>query len=565
MPGRIPENFVRSLLDRADITEYLGTELKLTKKGQDHWACCPFHQEKTPSFKVSSERQNYYCFGCKASGNIIGYIMDRNNLDFVAAIETLAAHYGLEVPREGGDFKRPDEDIYKMLTRATECFASWLKAKAGQPARDYLKERGVKPKSTSQFALGFAPPSWDSLLKKLGGSDEQRDLLLKAGLIRRSDSGTFYDMFRGRLMFPIRDLRGRVIGFGARALGDEQPKYLNSPETPVFLKARELYGLHEARQAERRIEMLVLVEGYTDVVTLHQAGITNAVATLGTAANEQHFETLFRYTDELVCCFDGDSAGRSAAQAAMLQAIPGLKTSKKLRFAFLPDGEDPDSLVSAHGADALRQRLSSSQVFSDYFFSAFEQGLNLHTMEDRATLSRLASPHIERLPKGTLKELMRAQLAEKVGAPSAPPVPSVTQHPATRSAQRPARRNKVQALRQRMLGILIKYPRFLANLDESLQQALSTERGDGLSALVAYLQKNHNAELAEVRGFFHNSEHGAAIQEAASAKFALDGDPLFNEFEVGARKIATHIARDEAKRALRERLRTTSSDGDASV
>ena len=558
MPGRIPENFIRSLLDRADIVEYVGAGLKLTKKGSDHWACCPFHQEKTPSFKVSSDRQNYYCFGCKASGNLLGFIMARDNVEYVEAIETLAAHYGLEVPREGGDVKRPDKGVYEILTQASDCFQSWLKdGKAGQEARTYLKTRGLTEDSIARFKLGYSPPGWDNLLKRLGTSPEQLEQLQKAGLVRRGDSGNLYDMFRGRLMFPIRDVRGRVIGFGARAFGDDQPKYLNSPETPVFHKASELYGLHEARQATRRIEELILVEGYTDVLTLHQAGLTNSVATLGTAANQQHFEILFRYTDELVCCFDGDTAGRSAARAAMLQAIPSMKASKKLRFAFLPEGEDPDSLVANQGPDSLRRRLSGAQIFSDYFFSELERGLDLDILEDKVRLSQLARPEVERLPKGTLQDLMRSRLDEKTGESLGPRTirserASLIQDPHGRASRA---RDPKMALRQRILSILVHYPKFFSGLEESYQQVLASGESDSLAALAAYLQHSDAADAATIHGFFSGSEHDQSIRQAAETQLVLEGGLLVEELEDGARKLSMIQERENQKQLMRERLR----------
>ena len=558
MPGRIPENFIRSLLDRADIVEYVGAGLKLTKKGSDHWACCPFHQEKTPSFKVSSDRQNYYCFGCKASGNLLGFIMARDNVEYVEAIETLAAHYGLEVPREGGDVKRPDKGLYDILGEACDCFQAWLKeGDAGQEARTYLKARGFMEDSIDKFKLGYSRPGWDNLLKRLGQSPEKLEKLQKAGLVRRGDSGNLYDMFRGRLMFPIRDIRGRVIGFGARAFGDDQPKYLNSPETPVFHKARELYGLHEARQATRRIDELILVEGYTDVLTLHQAGITNSVATLGTAANEQHFETLFKLADELVCCFDGDSAGRSAARAAMLQAIPSLKPSAKLRFAFLPEGEDPDSLVANQGPDSLRRRLSGAQVFSDYFFNELEQGLDLATLEDKVRLSQLAGPEIERLPKGTMKELMRSRLDEITGESLGPRVTSGEQASSTQGASRrfTKARDPKAALRQRILSILVHYPKFFSGLEESYQQVLASGESDSLAALAAYLQHSDAADAATIHGFFSGTEHDRSIRLAAETHLVLEGGLLVEELEDGARKLSMIQERENQKQLMRERLR----------
>lgn len=558
MSGRIPEDFIRSLLDRADIVEYIGAQLKLKKKGKDYWACCPFHQEKTPSFSVSSQRQAYHCFGCKAGGNVIGFIMARDNVDYVAAIETLAAHYSMEVPREGGTRERPDQGVYDILAEAASCFVTWLQdAKKGATARDYLQSRGVNKDTIERFSLGFVPEGWDNLLAKLGTNEARLELLHKAGLVRRRDSDQgLYDMFRGRLMFPIRDARGRIIGFGGRTLGSDEPKYINSPQTPVFHKARELYGLFEARQASRRIESFVLVEGYTDVLALHQAGVTNGVATLGTAVGEQHFRTLFRQADEVACCFDGDTAGRAAARAAMLQSIPTLAVNKRLKFAFLPDGEDPDSLVSTQGADAFNKRLSTADLFSEYFFEEMRAGLDLAALEDQARLKHLAEPEIERLPATPLKELMRTRLAELTGAAVRALAPVAQARAYRGEYPNGGKRSPVDLLRQRMLSILVHHPSFFAGLEEAHREALMAGNDDSLAVLGDYLNKNRSADAATIYGFFLGSEHEQAIQAAASKKFDLASDMLAAELAEGTSRLVELRARETRRQALGQRLRS---------
>ncbi len=560
MSGRIPETFIRSLLDRADIVEYIGAGLKLTKKGKDYWACCPFHQEKTPSFSVSSERQAYHCFGCKAGGNVIGFIMARNNVDYVGAIETLAAHYSMEVPREGGGRERPDQGIYDILAEAASCFVTWLQdADKGTKAREYLEHRRLKKETIEHFSLGFVPPGWDNLLAKLGTDEARRELLHKAGLARRRDSDNgLYDMFRGRLMFPIRDVRGRIIGFGGRTLGGDEPKYINSPQTPVFHKARELYGLFEARQASRRIESFVLVEGYTDVIALHQAGITNGVATLGTAVGEPHFRALFRYADEIACCFDGDTAGRSAARAAMLQSIPALAVNKRLKFAFLPEGEDPDSLVSTQGARAFNKRLSTADLFSEYFFEEMHAGLNLAALEDQARLKHLAEPEIERLPATPLKELMRTRLAELTGTTArASHMPATEARRYQPDEPTGTKRDPISLLRQRILSILIHHPSLFASLKEDHRAALIAGSTDSLAALGEYLNKNKSADAATIYGFFLSSEHERALKAAAAKQFDLASDLLVAELTEGTSRLVELQARESRRHALGQRLRAT--------
>jgi len=325
MAGRIPQSFIDELLARTDIVEVVGSRVQLKKGGREWKAPCPFHNEKTPSFWVSPDKQFYHCFGCGAHGTALGFLMEHDKLPFPDAVEELASRLGLEVPREDdgrGPRERPGEDLYSLLSQVTQFYRDALKD--SKAARDYLKRRGLNSETCVQFAIGYAPDAWDSVLKRFGGAEERVRRLLDTGLIiERSGSreAGHYDRFRDRLMFPIRDIRGRTVGFGGRIIGEGEPKYLNSPETPLFHKGRELYGLYEARQALRQVDRLLLVEGYMDVVRLAQAGIHYAVATLGTATTPEHLNRLFRVTNEVVFCFDGDRAGRSAAWRALENAL----------------------------------------------------------------------------------------------------------------------------------------------------------------------------------------------------------------------------------------------------
>ncbi len=376
MAGLIPQSFIDDLLNRTDIVEVVSSRIQLKKAGKNYTARCPFHNEKTPSFSVSPDKQFYYCFGCGAGGNALGFVMDHDHLDFPQAVEDLARRAGMEVPREerGGRSKprQPtDSPLYPLLAAAADYYRQALK---GHPSRkaavEYLKGRGLTGVIARDFGLGFAPPGWDNLLKHLGGDALQQKALIDAGLlIENADSGKRYDRFRDRVMFPIRDSRGRVIAFGGRVLGDDKPKYLNSPETPVFHKGQELYGLYEARQANRDLDEILVVEGYMDVIALAQSGLRNAVATLGTATSEEHLKRLFRLVPSVVFCFDGDNAGRKAAWRALEATLPNLQDGRRARFLFLPEGEDPDTLVRAEGVDAFRARLQQqAQPLADYFF-----------------------------------------------------------------------------------------------------------------------------------------------------------------------------------------------------
>ncbi|MCW8194954.1 DNA primase [Proteobacteria bacterium 005FR1] len=426
MTGRIPQSFIDDLLDRIDIVELVDARVKLKKSGKNYSACCPFHDEKTPSFTVTQDKQFYYCFGCGASGNAIGFIMDYDRLAFPEAVEQLAKLAGLEIPREQRVVSKEEvarekdrKTIYGLLESAGDFFRQALRSHpARQRAVTYLQNRGLSGEIARDFGIGFAPPGWDNLLQALGQNLEDRRLLIDSGmLINRDDNHKLYDRFRERIMFPIRDVRGRVIGFGGRVLGNDKPKYLNSPESPVFHKGEELYGLYEARQANSQLKRLLVVEGYMDVVAMAQFGITYAVATLGTACREDHLHKAFKYTQEVVFCFDGDQAGRTAARRALEASLPVMTDGRQVRFLFLPEGEDPDTLVRQIGAKKFSGLIDHALHLEEFFFDVLTEDLDVRSMEGRARLSKLAAPMINRLPKGVFRELMFDNLAKRTGLP----------------------------------------------------------------------------------------------------------------------------------------------------
>ncbi|GIZ12708.1 DNA primase [Pseudomonas sp. NCCP-436] len=423
MAGLIPQSFIDDLLNRTDIVDVVSSRIQLKKTGKNYSACCPFHKEKTPSFTVSPDKQFYYCFGCGAGGNALGFVMDYDQLEFPQAIEELAKRAGMEVPREesgrGHKPRQPvDSPLYPLLNAAAEHYRQALR---NHPQRkyavDYLKRRGLSGEIARDFGLGFAPPGWDNLLKQLGTDALQQKVMIDAGLlIENAETGRRYDRFRDRIMFPIRDSRGRVIAFGGRVLGDDKPKYLNSPETPVFHKGQELYGLYEARKFNRDLDEIMVVEGYMDVIALAQQGLRNAVATLGTATSEEHLKRLFRIVPSVLFCFDGDAAGRNAAWRALEATLPNLQDGRRARFLFLPEGEDPDTLVRAEGTDAFRARISQhAQPLADYFFQQLCEEADPSSLEGKAHLVTLASPLIEKIPGANLRALMRQRLSEITG------------------------------------------------------------------------------------------------------------------------------------------------------
>ncbi|SHH94945.1 DNA primase [Ferrimonas marina] len=428
--GRIARDFIDQLLSRVDIVELIDGRVKLKKAGKNYHACCPFHNEKTPSFTVSQDKQFYHCFGCGAHGNAIDFIMEYDRLEFPDAIEDLASTVGMEVVREAStpnsqsprtSAPRPkggSDDHYSLMQWAARYYQQQLRQHdEKERVIDYIKGRGLDGETVQKFGIGFAPPGWDALMSQKKGDNRAVHLLAECGmLIEKEGTGRKYDRFRDRLMFPIQDRRGRVIAFGGRVLGDGTPKYLNSPETPIFHKSHELYGLYQVRQAHRSPERVLVVEGYMDVVALAQNGIDYAVASLGTSTTAEHIQLLMRTAgSEVVCCYDGDRAGREAAWRALETALPMLKSGKALKFMFLPDGEDPDSLVRQEGKDAFEQRIAEAMPLSDYLFNHQLESADLSSDEGKSRFISGIKPLIEQIADDVLKETLLQRLETELG------------------------------------------------------------------------------------------------------------------------------------------------------
>jgi DNA primase len=416
MSGRIPREFIDELLVRVDIVDLIDSHVPLKKTGNNFVARCPFHVEKTPSFSVNRNKQFFHCFGCGASGNAISFLMDFGHLDFIEAVEDLAGFVGVEVPRESVEYQQGQkkEDLnglYLLTEQVTAFYVEQLRtSEAGKRAVEYLKARGVSGDCATDFMIGYAPDEWQVLSARFNPK-----LLLETGLLASNDAGQSYDRFRGRIMFPIRDKRSRIVGFGGRVLDDSLPKYLNSPETPLFHKGKEVYGLYELLEKNAKPQRILIVEGYMDVIALAQFGIHYAVAALGTAASQAHLDLLFRFTSELVFCFDGDKAGREAAWRAMEPAFSSLKEGRQIRIMLLPQQHDPDSLIREEGIEKFIGRVQTSETLSEYFFGHFSNEFNLSEMEGRAQLITKAKPYLEKLPESLFKEMMFSRLKELSG------------------------------------------------------------------------------------------------------------------------------------------------------
>ncbi len=479
--ARIPDAFIDDLLARTDIVELIGARVPLKRQGREYSARCPFHDERSPSFTVSPVKQFYHCFGCGAHGSAIKFLMEYDRLEFLDAVEELARQAGLEVPRETRQQHRRGEfeELYGACAAAADFFRAQLAA--SPRARGYLDRRGVDAEQRQRFAMGYAPDGWEGLKNALGGDPRRLALLDRVGLLSKNDAGRVYDKFRDRIIFPIHDRRGRVIAFGGRSIpgdlpdrdaraaihgrtlnkGDDAPKYLNSPETPLFHKGRELYGLWQVRQAHAKIPRIVVVEGYMDVVALFQYGVTTAVATLGTATTSDHAELLFRNAADVVFCFDGDRAGRGAAWKALESVLPRLRDGRQAAFLFLPEGEDPDSIVRKEGAAGFEARLDAAVPLSEFLFAELSRDLQLGGLEGKARLAERARPMLAQIPDGAFRDLMQQRLAELTGVQRAAAAPTPAPRPSTPARGGTARRSLVRSA----ISLLLHRPELAAALE----------------------------------------------------------------------------------------------------
>lgn len=584
--ARLPQAFLDDLLDRLDIVEVIDRRVKLKKAGKNYSACCPFHDERTPSFSVNPERQFYYCFGCGAGGNALGFVMDYERLDFREAVEGLAQSVGLEVPKDDPrSGSEPPKDQNKPLYDTLELASKFYEGALRQhPERhkvvNYLKGRGLTGEIARDFRIGFAPSGWDNLLQAQGGNDAAQERLMRSGMLVKNDKGRTYDRFRDRVMFPIQDQRGRVIAFGGRVLGDDKPKYLNSPETPVFQKSRELYGLWQARKHPRRLERMVVVEGYMDVIALAQHGIPYAVATLGTSTSETHLERLFRIVPEVVFCFDGDDAGRKAAFRGLEATLPAMQDGRQAKFLFLPEGEDPDTLVRAKGKAYLENLFDHADPLETFLFKHLADGLDLGSMDGRARFSKLAAPHLHRLPEGVFKTLMYQALAEKTGIdveslkrlqpPPAPrPEPAITSDqpldaPPPRDpdepppeALMPADEPIIDSLSpsslnplHRLLGLLVLRPVLVKHVPEALLATEGSRDTRLLSEVVAHIHKYPEVTTAALLGYWFGTPEGDFLNALAGRETIEDDTGMEALCVALIEKLSRHPALDAARRQV---------------
>lgn len=521
--SRIPQTFIDDVLNRIDIVEVIDARVPLKKRGNNYMACCPFHNEKTPSFTVSQNKQFYHCFGCGMNGTAISFLMEYDRMEFREAIENLAQQVGMELPQDvqSGPREASRQPLYDALDQANRWYQQQLRQHA--PAIEYLKQRGLDGSTAKTFGIGWAPDSWQGVTEQLGNVSAAE----QAGLISRGqkDPQKFYDRFRGRIMFPIHDTRGRVIGFGGRVIGNDEPKYLNSPETPAFHKGRELYGLYEARQANRNIERLLIVEGYMDVVMLAQHGVSNAVATLGTATTPEHIEKLFKVCSELVFCFDGDRAGRAAAWRALEHALPSLRDGRQAKFLFLPQGEDPDSMVQQEGSEAFLQRIGRAQAATEYLLEKLANDCDLSHLDGRAKLIETSKPFLAMLPDGALRTLAQQRLAELARTDAqylqTTLTASAAAHTATQKVRKPDKSLPNRTPMRHAMSLLIQQP-VLAQTVTNPQQFAQPALAGGTLFFELLQQAGSASTTAALLERFREHAHSGTLAKLAATSLATE-------------------------------------------
>ena len=525
MAGRIPKAFIQELVARADIVEVVGARVALKRAGSNYKGLCPFHGEKTPSFTVSASKGFYHCFGCSAHGTAIDFLMNYDNLEFPEAVEALAEMMGLEVPRETGgtpERKEENEELYALLREADQIYRAALRA--SETAIAYVKKRGIDGPTAGRFGIGYAPNAWDTTLKALGTSEERIAKLVQAGLVVTNESGRRYDRFRDRIMFPIRNARGQVIGFGGRVMDQSEPKYLNSPETPVFRKGHELYGLFEAKQNPGRPKQIIVVEGYLDVASLVQYGVENVVATLGTATTTENLRRLTRLTDKILFCFDGDRAGRAAAWRALEAALAYGGGTLELKFLLLPEGDDPDSFVRSKGADAFRALAEKAYPLSDFLVKELATRVDLKTVDGRSRLQAVAKPLLKRLPEGTYRAaVMDAFASELHLKPEVLDQMMSDEVPATPPPRPVVAGGKRKTRVQHVISLALHYPEAAAQLEEpgSLEQ-LTQPGTDLLRRILALARTQPTPTTAQLLEHFRDDPNLKHLEKLV-AEEPLDG------------------------------------------
>ena len=568
MAGRIPQHFIDQLLNRIDVVDLIDGYVPLKKAGANYKACCPFHNEKSPSFTVSPNKQFYHCFGCGANGTAISFLMDYDHMEFREAIEKLASSAGMEIPEEAQGYKPKNTvsegiDLYQLMNQVSDFYQTQLRQHEDkQQAVDYLKNRGLSGDIAKRFDLGFAPQGWDNLMSSLGATAPAQKALLDTGMLTHNDEkGRTYDRFRERIMFPIHDHRGRVVGFGGRVLDSGEPKYLNSPETPIFHKGSELYGLYAARGAIKDADGVLVVEGYMDVVALAQAGIDNAVATLGTATTSMHLQRLFRHTPNITFSFDGDRAGKAAGWKALETCLPLLQDGYQVSFLFLPDGEDPDTMVKKVGKDGFKELVDNATPLTDFLVDHLQQQADLSRLDGRAKLAKLAKPMVKQFPDGILRKLVVERLArliqispqELLSNQEAEKPSQYAQARATKGVRNTSSEIRLTDIRS-AISMLLQNPELskLVALDSPVR-SLELRGIEIFNQLLDQAQEQEHTTTARLLERHRQESHFNALEKLASHDHLLATDEIESEFLSWLDKLQDQ-SKDHEWQQLQEKL-----------
>ncbi|MDP7591650.1 MAG: DNA primase [Litorilituus sp.] len=565
MAGRISRQFIDDLLARADIVELVDARVPLKKAGKNYQACCPFHNEKSPSFTVSQEKQFYHCFGCGVHGNAISFLMEFDRLDFVDAIEELAAHCAMEVVREENNASPAEQrrqqqiyqqkqDDYELMNQVSRFYQQQLKiANDKETAINYLKGRGLSGEMVKRFGIGYISDAWDGMMKLFSANGQANQQLVDLGMAIQSDKNRPYDRFRGRIMFPIRDKRGRVIGFGGRVLGDEKPKYLNSPETRIYHKGHELYGLYEAKQANKNLERLVVVEGYMDVVALAQHGIDYAVASLGTSTTAEQLQTLFRTVKEVICCYDGDRAGRDAAWRAMENALPLIRDGFSLKFVFVPDGEDPDSLIRSQGQQAFEHILDQAMPLSKFLFEHLMSQVDMSSIEGRSALVESFQPYLAKLPDSVLKDAIINDIANNFGTGSEQFLAKINKMASPEKNRKKTKPNtKVTPVRL-AIALLLEHPHLVKSLEDiTILQSITVPGVALLNQILLLCEQNPESKTSQLLEYFRDTEHGKQLSKLMCWQHHIEADAAEDVFLDSIEKLLNNFVEQRAEILLQK-------------
>ena len=535
MSGLIPQHFINDLVSRVDIVDVLSKRIDLKKAGKEFKAVCPFHNDKNPSLTISPSKGFYHCFSCGAHGTALGFLMEYEHLSFVEAIESLASDLGLEVPYEKSSKPiKQNNDLFLMMEKLQKKFQDNLKNES--KAIKYLKERGIDGTTAKKFGIGYAKKGWRNILDEFGKNEKQINLLTSLGLIIKKSDNSYYDRFRDRIIFPIRDARGRFIGFGGRVFNDEQPKYLNSPETSLFHKGKELYGLYECQQSMRDIDKLIVVEGYMDVIGLSQNGVEYAVASMGTATTNDHFNRLFRLTDSIFFCFDGDDAGLKAAWRALENSLIHLRDGRQIKFVFLPDGDDPDSYIANNGTSKFEKQLDSGKDLSDFLIDKISENIDLNSIDGKARMAERAKPFIGKIPDGIFKELIIDKLSASVGI-SSKKLTALISQVNTKESMKPKTRSFTKMMSQRSsktqpsiikksIMLILNYPEAAKNIKHHDFKDYKKPGIKILLKLIKTTQEESNINAASLIERWRDDDEGKHL-----AKLAINLFPDNPEFD----------------------------------